>query len=142
MNLSHKSSQAVDNPLGRYALLSDCHSAALVGSDGSVDWWCAPRFDSRSCFARLLDPAAGHWSIRPVDQFDVERAYVGDSMVLRTDFHTGQGSVRMFDALALAPDARGHQLGEIRHTFWCGYWKGCRVASRCIRRSFRDWNTD
>lgn len=46
--------------------LSECHSAALVTRSGSVDWWCRLRFDSPSVFGRLLDPAAGHWSLQPV----------------------------------------------------------------------------
>jgi GH15 family glucan-1,4-alpha-glucosidase len=53
-------------PIADYALLSDRHSAALVGRDGSVDWLCMPRFDSGSVFARLVGHEAGHWSIRPV----------------------------------------------------------------------------
>ena len=52
-------------PIGDHALLSDCHSAALVNRAGSVEWLCFPRFDSPSVFGRLLDDAAGHWSIRP-----------------------------------------------------------------------------
>lgn len=46
-----------------YALLSDCRSAALVSSEGSVDWLCFPRFDSPAVFARLLGEQARHWSI-------------------------------------------------------------------------------
>jgi GH15 family glucan-1,4-alpha-glucosidase len=48
-----------------YALLSDCHSAALVSRFGSIDWLCAPRFDGASVFGRLLDLTAGHWSVAP-----------------------------------------------------------------------------
>ena len=60
-------------PIGEYAMLSDCSSAALVGSDGSIDWLCLPRFDSSAVFSRILDPDAGHWSITPTESFTVER---------------------------------------------------------------------
>ena len=94
-----------------YALLGDCQGAALVSRSGSIDWCCAPRFDSRSCFARLLDPAAGHWSIRPDGAFTTERAYAPDTIVLRTTFRTPDGDVRLSDALAFAPGARTHAIG-------------------------------
>ncbi|MBA3844917.1 MAG: glycoside hydrolase family 15 protein, partial [Actinobacteria bacterium] len=97
--------------MASYALLGDCHSAALVSSGGSIDWWCAPRFDSRSAFARLLDPDAGHWSIRPAGAFDAEREYVPGTMVVQTTFRTATGVAVLTDALALEPGARGHDLG-------------------------------
>jgi len=98
-------------PIADYGFLSDCHSAALVDRRGSVDWWCVPRFDSPSVFGRLLDPKAGHWVIRPMDDFDVERDYVGDSLVLRSVFRTASGEVTLTDAAALCPGARGHDVG-------------------------------
>ncbi|MFI6063325.1 glycoside hydrolase family 15 protein [Streptomyces sp. NPDC051286] len=98
-------------PIGDHALLSDCCSAALVTSDGSVDWMCLPRFDSPAIFARLLDEDAGHWSIRPVGPADISRRYVEETLVLETIFRTTGGTVVLRDALALGRRERGHALG-------------------------------
>lgn len=91
-------------PIEEYALLSDRHGVALVSADGSIDWLCRPRFDSPALFGRLLDPDAGHWSIRPNAAFRTERSYVGDTFVLRTVFTTDTGTVHLTDALALGPN--------------------------------------
>ena len=95
----------------RHALLSDCHSAALVTDDGSVDWLTVPRFDAPSVFARLLDDDAGHFSIRPTGDAEVERRYLPDSLVLQTTFSTPSGVLELTDALCLGEDDHGHQLG-------------------------------
>jgi len=99
-------------PIGSHALLSDCHSSALVDSAGSVEWLTFPRFDSPSVLARLLDDEAGHWAIRPVGDFEVSRRYIDNTMVLETTFRTASGTVVLTDALALGPDNSGHQLGK------------------------------
>jgi GH15 family glucan-1,4-alpha-glucosidase len=98
-------------PIADYALVSDCHSAALISRGGSVDWLCFPRFDSRSVFARLLDESAGSWSIRPAGAAEISRRYVEHSMVLETTFRTATGSVTLVDALAIGRNERGHELG-------------------------------
>lgn len=94
-----------------YALLSDRWTAALVDRGGSVDWYCPERFDSPSVFARLLDDKGGHWSIRPAGEYEVERAYLEDTMVLRTEFLTPGGRVALTDALAFGSGERGHEIG-------------------------------
>jgi GH15 family glucan-1,4-alpha-glucosidase len=97
--------------IGEYALLSDCRSAALVSRDGSVDWLCVPRFDGPSVFCRLLDPAGGHFAIRPVGEFQVSRRYLPQTLVLETTFTTARGTAVLTDALAAGPNERGHHLG-------------------------------
>jgi GH15 family glucan-1,4-alpha-glucosidase len=59
--------------IAEHALLSDCHTSALVSGSGSVEWLCLPRFDSPSTFGRLLDDEAGHWAITPAGEFDATR---------------------------------------------------------------------
>lgn len=98
-------------PIGDHALLSDCHSAALVDKTGSVVWWCVPRFDSPSVFAGLLDDDAGHFTIRPTGVREVTRSYRPESLVLETRFVCDDGEWILTDALAMAHGVRGHDLG-------------------------------
>ncbi|MFM9447452.1 glycoside hydrolase family 15 protein [Streptomyces acidiscabies] len=85
-----------------YAVVGDEQTAALVGRDGSVDWLCLPRFDSGACFARLLgDEENGHWRIAPkgVTGPCTRRSYRGDTLVLDTEWETGDGAVRVTDLM-------------------------------------------
>ena len=84
-----------------YALVGDCHTAALVGIDGSIDWLCFPRFDSPACFAALLGtPEHGRWSIAPVQPVQsTKRRYRDETLVLETDFVTESGEVRIIDCM-------------------------------------------
>ncbi len=87
-------------PLDRYGALSDGRSVALVGADGSIDWWCVPNMDSAPLFDRILDPAAGgRFSITPVTPWTVERRYRPDSNVLEQVFTTATGTARVTDSL-------------------------------------------
>ena len=90
-------------PIGDYALLSDCRCAALVSRAGSVDWLCCPRFDAPTVFARLLDPAGGHFAIRPAGEFMASRRYVEQTMVLETTFRTLAGTAVLTDAHGARP---------------------------------------
>nr|WP_233200015.1 glycoside hydrolase family 15 protein [Cryobacterium sp. N22] len=82
-----------------YALISDCHSAALVGRDGSIDWLCLPRYDSASMFGALLgSEEQGRWLLAPADPAATcTRSYLGESFVLSTVWTTTTGTVEVVD---------------------------------------------
>jgi GH15 family glucan-1,4-alpha-glucosidase len=89
--------------IGDYGLLGDCRTAALCGPDGSIDWWCLPRFDGEPVFARLLagDEHGGCFRLRPADPAArlVSRAYVPDTPLLMTKWRLGAGEVTLTDGL-------------------------------------------
>jgi GH15 family glucan-1,4-alpha-glucosidase len=92
-----------DLPIADYALISDCHSSALVSRYGSIDWACLRRFDRGSTFARLLDRGhGGAYSIRPSDHIEhASRRYRPGTMVLETTLATSSGTIRVIDAFAM-----------------------------------------
>ena len=81
------------------ALLRDTHTATLGNHEGSIDWMCLSRFDSAARFAALLgDAENGRWRIAPCGNVRMtRRRYRGDTLVLETDFHTVEGSIRLVD---------------------------------------------
>ena len=93
-------------PIEQYALIGDCHTAALVGNDGSIDWLCFPRFDSGACFAALLgEPEHGRWLITPVAPVrEVTRRYRDGTLILETDLTTDEGVVRLIDYMPLSAE--------------------------------------
>jgi GH15 family glucan-1,4-alpha-glucosidase len=95
-----------------YAIIGDCKSAALVGSDGSIDWLCWPRFDSAACFAALLGtPENGRWLIAPaLAPLGVKRRYRPGTLVLETEFKTESGRAVILDFM---PPADGAELVRI-----------------------------
>ncbi len=87
-------------PIGEYGLLGDGLSAALVASDGSVDWWAVPSMDAPPVFAAILDPAGGGaFALEPAVPYQSERRYLPGTNVLETTFRTSGGTVRVVDAL-------------------------------------------
>lgn len=93
-------------PIEDYALIGNCHTAALVGRNGSIDWLCLPRFDSGACFAALLgEPGHGRWLITPTAEVgSIRRRYRDGTLILETDFVTDEGEVRIIDFMP--PDER------------------------------------
>ena len=107
----------MSTPLEDYALLGDRRTAALVGRDGSIDWWCVPRFDSGACFAALLgNREHGRFLLAPVGAGEIERHYRPQSLVLETEHDDPTGTVRITDCLATVHARRA--------------WSGSSRASR------------
>ena len=94
-------------PIEHYGFLADCHSSALVSRDGSIDWCCMPRLDSRSVFARLLDSErGGYCQIRPEGKFRSGRRYLDSTLVLETIFETDTGKARLLDCMTMRRGGR------------------------------------
>ncbi|MFI9595208.1 glycoside hydrolase family 15 protein [Nonomuraea sp. NPDC052265] len=119
-------------PIGAYAFLSDCHTAALVAPGGAVEWMCAPRFDGPSVFARVLDRrVGGAW------EFDVAgarvdgRAYVEETLVLRTRWVGRECEVVVHDFFATAlPEAGGDGVVPVRLLV---RWARCERGRAVVR---------
>src|SRR4051794_3081103 len=87
-------------PIADYAVIGDTRSCALISRDGSIDWLCWPRFDSRSLFAAILDAEKGGcFCIQPSIPFRSTRRYIDDTNVLETTFTTGSGVARLTDLM-------------------------------------------
>jgi GH15 family glucan-1,4-alpha-glucosidase len=97
--MSNRPDSAADyKPIGDYGVIGDMHTAALVGLDGSIDWYCAPRFDSPSVFAALLDVRkGGKFQLAPIENFTTKQSYEGDTNVLSTIFESKQGRIKLTD---------------------------------------------
>jgi GH15 family glucan-1,4-alpha-glucosidase len=105
-------------PIEQYAVIGDCRTAALIGSDGSIDWLCMPRFDAASAFGALLgDPDQGRWRLRPVDVAATStRAYATDCFTLVTHWSTADGEVEVTEFMPVGDgsDRRSDVIRRVR----------------------------
>ncbi len=121
-----------------YAVIGDTHTAAIVGRDGSIDWLCLPRFDSASCFARLVgDERNGYWRIAPSASPKpgrgeplraTSRRYVDGTLVLETEFQLESGTVRVTDCMPVR-----ERLPEIVRVVECTSGRVEMRMDLCVR---------
>ena len=128
-------------PLERYAALGDGRSVALVGEDGSIDWWCPASIDSDPLFDRILDPhEGGRFAITPVAPFTAERRYREDSNVFELVFTTATGRMRVTDSLNSGGSGRLPWSELARRVDGLEGAVECRVEVLCARAvSSQSW---
>jgi GH15 family glucan-1,4-alpha-glucosidase len=82
-----------------YAVVGDTQTAALISTEGSIDWLCLPRFDSPACFNALLDsPKSGRWLLAPEGAGNcTRRHYRKGTLILETEWETTSGKVKVID---------------------------------------------
>ena len=91
-------------PIADYGFLSDCHTGALLATDGSIEWMCLPHFDSPSVFGAMLDRGAGSWRVGPYGVYvPAGRRYIPGTNIIETTWMTPQGWLRVVEALTIGP---------------------------------------
>ena len=115
MSVDQKSQYPQYPSIGDYAYIADCHSAALVSSSGSIDWCCLPRFDSASCFGRLIDwDQGGYCQIVPVSPFTVTRRYLDYNLILETTFRIeGGNTARLIDCFLMREGGKNYPYRQL-----------------------------
>src|SRR5919109_363860 len=80
-------------PIAEHGIIGDLHTIALIGSDGTIDWYCCPTFDSPSVFASILDKErGGYYRITPARAgWTTKQLYFPDTNVLITRFFSSEG---------------------------------------------------
>ena len=94
-------------PIEDHGIIGDLHTAALVGTDGTIDWLCLPAFDSPSVFCSILDDEkGGHFALRPVEYTRSQQIYLPDTNVLLTRFFSQGGMAEILDFMPIASKPR------------------------------------
>ena len=102
-------------PIQDYGIIGDMHSAALVGTDGSIDWLCFPHFDSPSVFCAILDDEkGGRFKIAPAMEGAARKQlYWPDTNVLITRFFTPDGVGEVIDYMPVGVPDNGHGYHQL-----------------------------
>ncbi|GHO49418.1 glycoside hydrolase family 15 protein [Ktedonospora formicarum] len=119
--------------INSYGVIGDCHSAALVAPDGSIDWGCFPDFDSPAVFCRLLDAErGGYFQIAPVDtNIGGKQRYIPDTNVLQTTFTGELGRAVLTDFMPVE-DLSAWTYRTLNNNTWARENGSCHSLVRVI----------
>src|SRR5919201_787592 len=94
-----------DLPIADHGVIGDLRSVALVGTEGTIDWYCHGRFDAPSVFAAILDSErGGRYQIAPTGEWKTKQLYVPDTNVLITRFLSPDGVGELQDFMSVGGD--------------------------------------
>ncbi|KAI0775620.1 glycoside hydrolase family 15 protein [Trametes elegans] len=106
LNVNHPERERGYIPIADHGLIGNLRTAALISTDGSVESYCVPNFDSPSIFARILDKdKGGHFSITPTNSFTTKQSYLPNSNILQTKYLNEQGVATVTDFLPRQPSS-------------------------------------
>lgn len=108
-------------PIADYALIGDCHGAALVARDGSIDWCCLGRFDAEPVLWRVLDAEkSAAFEISPIEGAVAQRTYLADTNILRSVFssESGRFSVTDFMPVGRKPESASGDYASLAAPGW------------------------
>jgi GH15 family glucan-1,4-alpha-glucosidase len=101
-------------PISEHGLIGDLHTAALVATDGTIDWYCCPRFDAPSVFGSILDAErGGSFELAVEIPTRTRQFYFPDTNVLITRFFAADGVAEIQDFMPVADgptDEARHRL--------------------------------
>jgi GH15 family glucan-1,4-alpha-glucosidase len=130
-------------PIGDYALIGDCHSAALVSRTAAIEWCCLPRFDSGSAFAAILDRERGGTCViapSAAGEWRYSRSYLTDTMVLETTLDGPDGELSILDLFLIGPDTEvGRRIVRVIEGRRGAVRLDVRVAPRFDYGHVRPW---
>jgi GH15 family glucan-1,4-alpha-glucosidase len=107
-------------PIAEHGLIGDLHTIALVGTDGTIDWYCCPRFDSPSVFGSILDAdRGGYFRVAPAcEGWSSKQLYLPDTNVLITRFLMADGVGEVQDFMPVAATTEGaHRHRIVRRIY-------------------------
>ncbi len=89
-------------PIEDHGIIGNLHTAALVGTEGTIDWLCLPSFDAPSVFCAILDDEkGGHFSLHPTSYVRSQQLYLPDTNVLLTRFLSPEGVAEILDFMPI-----------------------------------------